>query len=666
MERKGLSRRDFLKGTVAGAATVASLGLLSACTDNSEPSPTPAVPTPAQGNTAELPRWVPAKWDYEADVVVCGCGVAGVMGAREAAKQGHSCVILEKATKELAGGASACFGGFYVPSQAATLLSGANGNITESEAEGIAAQTVDDFTWMMYNGMTTNDFYKADGAGAGFYKVLSMALETMGTDVLYETAAKELVFDPYTKEVYGVKAQNGGKEIFVKANKGVLLATGSVAGNQELLRQLYVPTGVELLNGCTPDNTGDGLLMGMQVGAALHNMTQHGVELQPFSMKKASEELGTAIQTFPVGAERGARIIVDSKGTRFMNEETDLSHFKGIMPWAEFPGAPQAGGYQGFIHKPFYMIFDEQLFNSERLAYLTDYGWAMSKGIYDWSADNQAELEKGWIAKGDTVEELVAELAKQSGNEPIDAEGLKATLAAYNKTCEGGTDAFGRAVLKPINKGSYYAVELTGTLMYTIGGLLTNGVGETLDWNGNHIAGLYSAGDIGQVVETSPIGACGCGAMGALAVRAMLAAPEREVFGTAETVIGLPGETATAVAVGGLYALSGEDVQQGNGTTEVTNSIISDETYRDGTYTGVGNSVIGGEIEVTVTVSGGKVTDVKVERHSETGTIGGIAMDTLTKQAVTGNTYEVDGVSGATETAKGFAEAVRKALEQAK
>lgn len=346
----------------------------------------------------------------------------------------------------------------------------------------------------------------------------------------------------------------------------------------------------------------------------------------------------------------------------------ELSHYKGILDWTQFPGAPQTGGYQGWIHKPFYMIFDSQIFDTEGVgAYLSDYSWSVAMGLYKWSADNQEELNRGWLATGDTIEELVENLAAQSGHDAIDAAALKASIEAYNRECASGQDRFGRSAMQSIDKGPYYAAELTGTLMYTVGGLQTNGSGAVLDWSGTPIPGLYSAGDIGQPSGANPIGVCACGAMGALAVRDIVTHEARQIPGAAAAVMAAPGETAMAVAAGGLYALTGEaqDGTQGNAGGEVTNSVVSDTDYKDGTYTGTGSSTIGGDIQVTVTVSGGKVVNVQVDSHNETNTIGGMAFDTYTKQAVAGNTYEIDGVAGATETAKGFAAAVMAALEQA-
>lgn len=54
------------------------------------------------------------------------------------------------------------------------------------------------------------------------------------------------------KEVFGIKAVAGGKELYIKANKGVLLATGSVSGSPELMERFFLPKGVEVINSSSP------------------------------------------------------------------------------------------------------------------------------------------------------------------------------------------------------------------------------------------------------------------------------------------------------------------------------------------------------------------------------------------------------------------------------
>lgn len=311
-------------------------------------------------------------------------------------------------------------------------------------------------------------------------------------------------------------------------------------------------------------------------GAALYNANSHGIEIRYLALKKASEELGTGMLTGPVGEKRSARLFVNGAGKRFMNEEEYLVHNKDLYKWLTFPGNAETG-YLGWTNQPVYLIFDSQLFGSEAVGgFWADYGWAYSKGIYTWSADNQAELDKGWLVRGDTLEELAANLAAQSGQAPLDAAALAATVQEYNAAAASGQDALGRTAMLPLDKGPFYAAELSMSVMYTIGGLKSSPVGETLDWACDPIPGLCHAGDVGHLCEIGPQGACGCSAMGTLAVRAMC-------VGEAHTI---PGEAGTVVEI-------------------------------------------------------------------------------LTGQAVAANSAEIDGISGATRTAEGFAAAVADALRKA-
>ena len=527
------SRRNFVAGGI-GALAMGALGVMPAIAG--EPLTTDSVES----------------WDYVADVVICGAGAAGVLGAREAVLQGLSCIVIEAAPRELAGGASACFGGFYVPSPAAAFT-----GLSEEDAQLLAEKAQESLDWMLANGLPVGEVMKVEGAGRGFYETLDAAVEAMEIPVLYETRAIDMVRDAQSGAVMGVVAeQPDGTLVHLAGRRGVLVATGGIAENQELLNTFFFPD-VEILNTSSPYNRGDGLVMGMRVGAKLHNMARFGVEIQNLAFTKASREVGTALVCKPAGPNAAARIVVNGSGERFMNDEQDLSHFKGLCPWLQFPGAPQLGGYEGYINLPMYLVCDSQMMDSEKAGEgLIDYGWAISKDVYRWSVDNQEEVARGWIAKGDTIEELVANLAEQSGNAPINAAALQETIDAWNDQADSGTpDPFGRIAVQAINQPPYYAAEMSMTLMYTIGGLTAAGAdGQTLDWTGEVIAGLWHAGDVGQCATTNPLGACPASTMGTLAVRNMASAPSRDIAGDILCEIKLVGEKGRSVAEKGMLA----------------------------------------------------------------------------------------------------------------
>src|SRR5450756_1689808 len=94
-DQKKLNRRDFLKGAAISGAGLAAVGALgaSSTTPLAAQAATP-VPTPQYGRPgiddvpAPVAPWLPAKWDYEADVVVLGTGFAGQTSAIEADRAG--------------------------------------------------------------------------------------------------------------------------------------------------------------------------------------------------------------------------------------------------------------------------------------------------------------------------------------------------------------------------------------------------------------------------------------------------------------------------------------------------------------------------------------------------------------------------------------------------
>ncbi|BAE82750.1 secreted protein [Desulfitobacterium sp. LBE] len=82
---KNLSRRDFLRNTgiLAGGAVLGT-GLLAGCSEGA------AKDTPAPAGEA---------WDYEADVIVCGTGPAGLACAAAAAEAGVSVIAIDSNDK---------------------------------------------------------------------------------------------------------------------------------------------------------------------------------------------------------------------------------------------------------------------------------------------------------------------------------------------------------------------------------------------------------------------------------------------------------------------------------------------------------------------------------------------------------------------------------------
>ncbi len=84
--------------------------------------------------------------------------------------------------------------------------------------------------------------------------------------------------------------------------------------------------------------------------------------------------------------------------------------------------------------------------------------------------------------------------------------------------------------------------------------------------------------------------------------------------------------------------------------------------YKDGTYTGVGYSRHGG-VQATVVIKGGRIVSADVSGCSTRYPCS--AVDSLPAEVVSQQTYQVDYVSGATDSSMAYQGAVEQALAQA-
>ena len=89
------------------------------------------------------------------------------------------------------------------------------------------------------------------------------------------------------------------------------------------------------------------------------------------------------------------------------------------------------------------------------------------------------------------------------------------------------------------------------------------------------------------------------------------------------------------------------------------------DTCTDGTYTAGAQGCLS-EVGVTVTITGGKVTNVVIDASGETPELGGKAAETLSASLLAaGSTVGVDAVSGSTMTSDAVFAAMNDCLAQA-
>ncbi|MBI4310771.1 MAG: FAD-binding protein [Chloroflexi bacterium] len=468
----------------------------------------------------------PATWDRQADVVVVGFGGAGAAASVTAHDAGARVLMLEKAPKGQEGGNTRVAGQGYLftdsAEKAIQYLNAMCGPFTvpQEMARVWAEENCKNNDWLASiggdpqehqhqpEGIEYPELPGSDsvhkfhhGSILGFsntWKAFANAVHQRSIEILYETPAVELVQNPVTKEVLGVRAQHGGKPLYIKANRGVILTCGGFENNQEMIRN-YLPGVPYCYTTGTPYNEGDGVRMAMEIGADLWHMNNYAGP----SMALKVPEYKTTFPLRPLGPTGeipGGMIIIGVDGKRFADEKRRTMHgkVKTNGRWAPYP-----------TPCPMFMVFDHTLFSAGSLYNkAAASGWNPLVDRYEWSADNRAEVAKGWIKKADTLSALAGIVGQP-------AVTLEETVSRWNQLCDVGKDTdFGRTkMLSPIKAAPFYAVELSPSMLNTQGGPRRNEKAQIVRPNGAPIPRLYSAGELGSIFSylyqgTGNIGEC--------------------------------------------------------------------------------------------------------------------------------------------------------------
>lgn len=279
--------------------------------------------------------------------------------------------------------------------------------------------------------------------------------------------------------VYGT---SDGEARELVATGAVVIASGGFEWNPKL-QAAFLPNPVTPIS--APGNEGDGLEMGLAVGAAVDNMTAvWGVPvLQDPEHRydgRQSGRMANVELTLP------GSILVNRFGRRFVNEALnyhDLNKvFRAIDP-----------GSGDFANSPSWMVFDG--------AYLIKYS-------IGGSTLGEAP---GWALRSDTLRGL-------AGRCDIDPESLASTVADFNRGARRGVDReFHRGesiqdrhlgdptnepnpCLAPLEQPPFFAIPIMPGTLGTCGGLVTDDDGQVLDRRGESIDGLFAAGNVSAAV----------------------------------------------------------------------------------------------------------------------------------------------------------------------
>jgi succinate dehydrogenase/fumarate reductase flavoprotein subunit len=435
-------------------------------------------------------------WDTATDVLIVGGGGAGICAAIEAADAGARVIVLEAASD--VGGSTAMAGGLIymgggTPTQLACgfeddieemyqyLLQAAGPDADHAKVRLYCDRTLEHYDWLTRQGVVFKPEYyphkhtntpneaalmitgneeawpyidhakpaprghkpqiKGDHGGIPLMQNLLRSAREKGVQIICDARALSTV--KQGDEVVGLAVRIDMQVKHFRAHGGVVLAAGGFIMNREMV-EAYAPRLARgnYPNG-NPNDTGDGIRIGLGAGAAASNMHE-GFICTPF---------------YPPGQFLES-IIVDETGMRFINE--DVYHGRLGSAILDRP----EGRY--------FLIIDSRHFEVLERPPMGGYPVA---------------------GTGETIDELESELNLPPG-------ALSVTLERYNRHARTAEDpAFHKHAkyLVPLDRPPYAAFDLTpgkGAIFATMtfGGLDTLPTGEVLTVNKKIIPGLYAAG----------------------------------------------------------------------------------------------------------------------------------------------------------------------------
>lgn len=341
----------------------------------------------------------------------------------------------------------------------------------------------------------------AEGNGHALVETLFERADALGVEIWYESPALELVTEGFT--VVGVDVVHDDASVRVRSHH-VILACGSFEASPEArLRYLGHRWDLARVRG-TRYNTGRMLDAAIRAGALAsgHWGGAHAVAVAEDSPVFGSVEVGdlNARYSFPYG------ITVNAHGKRFMDEGVDEMNFSYATVGAQIIDQPGGVAFQ---------LFDQR-----------------TVGL----------LEPRYATSTPLTANTLTELAAAAG---IDAEGLSATVAAFNAACSDRPfDPYAKDGLSaspdgqpvksnwatPLEEPPFVAYSVRCGITFAFAGLWIDGEARVMAMSGRPMRGLYACGEIaGGIISHNLPGGTGLVKGGALAlVAARSAAKEAQ------------------------------------------------------------------------------------------------------------------------------------------
>jgi succinate dehydrogenase/fumarate reductase flavoprotein subunit len=308
---------------------------------------------------------------------------------------------------------------------------------------------------------------------------LFYSLRARNVPISFDARLVELVKG--NERVEGAVVDIGDKRQTIRARRGVILATGGFAPNENL-RAEFMPGLPVAHSNAFAGASGDGFAAARATGAGVDAKHTSPAFYFPSSVHK-----DTVYPHILLDRAKPGLIAVNSDGRRFVNESDSYHDFVEGMFRANAAA----------LSVPAWLICDR--------GFIRDYGLGL---VHPGAGKRQIEryIVDGYLKRGETLMELAQGIG-------VDGKTLLHTVQEHNRYAATGIDeAFGKGgteynqfngdpankpnpCLRPIAEPPYFAVAVYPSTMGTCVGLATDGDARVLDGEGRAIGGLYAVGN---------------------------------------------------------------------------------------------------------------------------------------------------------------------------
>jgi 3-oxosteroid 1-dehydrogenase len=322
-------------------------------------------------------------------------------------------------------------------------------------------------------------------------------LERSGRVWFTATATRLLTDDG---RVVGAVVAHEGRELRVRARRGVVLAGGGFAASPQW-RAEHLPSPTPQFTRAGEGATGDTLGLAQAVGGVLGESRDDNAFWFPSSIGRRRDG-STAVFPHIWDRAKPGIVAVNGAGRRFVDESVSYHRFTRAM-YDSHKSVPTV---------PAWLVTDSRA--------LARYGLGMVRP-HTPAPLLRRYVKAGYLHRGATLRELAASIG-------VDADGLAHTVATTNRDAATGVDSEfgkGRSVfghqygdpdhrpnvnLGPIDKAPFYAIAVVPTPLGTALGLRTDPAARVLDETGAPIPGLYACGNDANSVMASEYPGAGC------------------------------------------------------------------------------------------------------------------------------------------------------------